>query len=206
VTVTCCIHDGRVSWFLTKESGQVPDCAEPEVCGCLEGHEGDSVQPTGYVIVKHSASWWWSTVQWSEVIVGQLCRESLLVVERRVVLLLAMLRSSPCVPVGVLASEEIATWVRLAGAVSALFDSGAFSSGFSCGCVITGVCDACRAVCGVRQRFESVFSYEGVFPYGNEHWWSGVTDGVDCVRGSVLWLRCAHSKSVYRGREQDHST
>jgi hypothetical protein len=69
------------------------------------------------------------------------------------------------------------------------FRYGLFSGLASCGCgVHRGICSHCRGAVQVRFVWENGFSR--VLPYGNGHWYHGVTDGVDDTTDADAWLQC----------------
>ena len=87
--------------------------------------------------------------------------------------------------------REYARVVELAALVS----RGGYSVDGECGCLGKHVCAACRRVTRQQRRFIVQDRYQGVYPYGEDHWFRGVTDGVGEVsswQGS--WLRCCLSR------------
>jgi hypothetical protein len=196
VTVTCRVHDGDVEWWLTVESGRVPMCVSPTLCGC-GGHESavlSRAQRRGYVLLKVSASFWLRKLQWSEVIVGKLSAETLRVVRQRLAVLAAHVRSSPVLEAGDSGEQCLKRHVALAGSLSSWLDGGAFSGSFPCACVLGHVCTSCRAVPESERRFVEQGCYDGMFPYGDDHWWTGVTDGAGELRGEKPWMMCFHER------------
>ncbi|KAF2675654.1 hypothetical protein K458DRAFT_206683 [Lentithecium fluviatile CBS 122367] len=176
------VREDRVCWWLTRESGRVP-------VGCVHGTVGE-VRPAevrkAYVAVQVSAGWGLGGVQWSEVVFGLLSREALFVVETRVVKL-ALRVWEGVVQLGVRGGDAVACWCREARWLVCLLDSGGFSTGFSCGCVLSSVCGRCAALPVGGRRFVEQDRFSGVFPRGRLHWWSGVTDA---VKGSVCQAGC----------------
>jgi hypothetical protein len=77
---------------------------------------------------------------------------------------------------------------------------GALSSGRECRCVFDdcetrrAVCEACKRVPIPSRLFLIVNRFNGVFPYGQQYWWKGVTEAVDAgdggepVEGDDMWL------------------
>jgi hypothetical protein len=194
VTVTVVVADGVLSVFLTKESGRVPLCAQGADCLCNEA--GDvllrRVVPEGYLVVQHSAAWWWTSVQWSEVMIAKLSAESLSVVQRRFVPWLMSCRSRAEPRMEGSGIMDIREWLKLAGVLPSMVETGGFSSGARCGCVVSKVCSACAG--GEEQaRFVSQQRFCGLCPDGEEHWWKGVTDGVQGEPGGRSWQVCFES-------------
>ena len=171
----------------------MPVCAKPEVCECTEWVGECCVKRRAYVVVQHCASWWWKHVKWSEVIVGQLSVETVETVGRRFVPWLASQRSTfTNGPDGSLVGA-IRAWLELAKVLPSAVERGSFSGGTLCGCTLLDVCASCLARVG-PSRFLSEGRYSGVYPYGEEHWWGGATDGaVMCIRDGVAWKVCADS-------------
>jgi hypothetical protein len=172
VSVTCFVAQGRATWFLTKESGQAP-----QVCECLEDHQHCRVQPLtprvrrGYVVVQVEGALHVTGRLWSEVLVARLSAAAVGTLE-------------------VLFAGEQISDERIAAAVE-LLERGLVSVDAGCTCTVTEVCDACIAVPGENRRFLCATVFTGVQPYGEEHWWCGVTDATREVSdGGELWLMC----------------
>jgi hypothetical protein len=194
VTVTCSVHDGVVRWWLTRESGQCPPCTAVE--GDLQ------VERRGYVVVKFSAAWWWRSAQWSEVLVSLVSVEALLIVHHRVARLMRHLSSSPVVEEEGAAAQTVRRWIELAGSVSDWLERGAFSGDYPCPCFFGHVCRRCREAAEVDERFVCQRYFDGAFPYGEQSWWTGVTDGVGAVCGDTLWKQCRTSCCRPDGRHE----
>lgn len=174
VSVTCSVEESEVFWYLTKESGRVPVS-----CSHSSGVLAKPMElRRSVLVVQLSACWWATEIQWSEVAVARLTREALFVVERRFLPLLVRVWKDVVDVESDSMRRLVRRWFAEADAFFGLLDGGAFSTGFSCACVVTGVCKQCKQLEEESRRFIVQDRYEGVFPLGKEHWWTGVTDAV----------------------------
>ena len=81
---------------------------------------------------------------------------------------------------------------RTVDAFTAL-DQGMFSRGAFCFCALgVGLCDWCEEVDEEQRMFVRQPRYEGRYPRGRRHWWTGLTDCAGEVSG-VPWTQCVHS-------------
>lgn len=147
---------GDVEWWLTRESGWVP-----QPCCREEGEDGifikvprvQRVSPKVYVAL---------VVGEEGVVFAELSSDSLSVLLCRVM---------PAVQEVVMSREPMAVADWLSG-----FWLGLFSSGVACGCDVDAVCDSCGALNVGQGRFVEQGRYMGLYPCGSAHWWSGVSD------------------------------
>ena len=199
VSVTCSVVDGRVCWWLTRESGKPPVCTDSTSCGCDRTELSPAELRKAYVVVKLSARWWWSRPRWSEVLIGQMCRETLFLVEHRIAPIMAGLQSSPVVGVNSTCEWHVRKWFCDAQLLTSVIDRGAFSTGLVCECSVQHACSVCTVAPITEHRFEEQYRFDGVFPYGQEFWWTGITCAVGSVRDDVLWLSCPAFRNANSG-------
>ena len=181
VSVTCEVDEGRIRWWLTKESGQVPlSCREGLGCAsCVSGRwraGGPRALARSYVIVKVVTRLRYTA--WSNVAIGLLSCCSL----ERV--------RSETLPKLVLASRKTRSGVRrrwecfseqYAHTLFLLRHAGERPS----------KCWVCGAGSVGGIPFVLRNCYDGVVPFGVEHWFLGVTDAVGEVSDwQKDWLLC----------------
>lgn len=157
MSVTCYIgeEEGKVSWYLTKESGRVPlrcDGMDFHDWCCMRS-DGKKVEPRAYLVVHGGTV---NTVAFAE-----LTAEVMDMVECQVGPEIARFRR-------VRKEEEVLEVFRL-------LQSRLFSSIRVCECSEDQVCEVCNRV---PRRFVCQGVYRGLFPLGEDHWWKGVTDAV----------------------------
>lgn len=80
---------------------------------------------------------------------------------------------------------------------------GMFSSVDDCSCRMSNVCENCQRVPAAGRTFVVAHSFEGVQPFGPDHWWNGITCAVDAgdmeAGAEDRWLRPVHVPSVAVG-------
>jgi hypothetical protein len=176
VSLTCYLEQGaRVCWWLTRESGRIPPC---EDAGCTRSrtHLAPEALRQAYLvlIVRCPGRHAW-TEPTRRIAFARLDTAALHFVGRRIV---------PSVCTSSMGDREYAV-----GWMFRSFRYGLFSGLASCGCgVHRGICSHCRGAVQVRFVWENGFSR--VLPYGNGHWYHGVTDGVDDTTDADAWLQC----------------
>ena len=176
VTFEVDLH-GAITFWLTKESGlepchgweEPPNSAERRVC---EEERKAYVAVIGWDIVDEAAV--------ADVVFAALGKESLEVVMKAVLYSLSVQRQA--VQFGM-------RCFRTADAFRAL-DDGMFSSGAECSCALgAGMCKPCEDTGQDECMFVRQVCYEGRYPRGEGHWWTGLTDCAGEVCG-VWWLQC----------------
>jgi hypothetical protein len=185
---------GAISFWLTKESGQLPLCEDPVDCGCGEEtgvNVGTDVEP--YVVILVSR-------------VGDGCEEiyavfSLLSRETLVICMEYVLYSFSV-------HTQLAAQCKFAFPVEAAMrelQDGMFSAMDGCVCGEgNGVCTGCGLVPERGRRFVCQTRYAGHNPLGEQHWWTGVTDAADEESG-VAWLRCCRRGRLLSSRTRSCS-
>jgi hypothetical protein len=179
VSVTCEVDRGQTRWFLTKESGQVPG-------GCWGGMGCKKCcaavierWPTGlvqaYVIVKVVLRLRYTV--WSRCVLGKLSLENMGIVVDRVVRPLRELRLVEC-GAGCACCREFEAHYASMSRLMSMLSRGSYSSVGKCSCGAGNVCAACIRSGKTMQRFVVQDCFAGVYPYGRQHWFLGVTDGV----------------------------
>jgi hypothetical protein len=166
----------RVWWCMTAESGRVPVCRAGKACVTYAVRRPSRVARRAYVIVKTARHGRNGQVLWSTLL-APLSAESVDIVYRRM---------APMFRTAVLQGASSCT-----GQLVEAVRRGMFSCGEECECTgwtATGIC----ALCELRgRRFVAMDCFSGVYPCGEQHWFTGVTDaaGLD-VTGGGEWLRC----------------
>lgn len=74
--------------------------------------------------------------------------------------------------------------------VRLFFPPWTFSGSADCGC--GQLCNACSSKNELESRYLLQACYEGLYPLGEDHWWTGVTDAVPFCNGfrRFRWLAC----------------
>ena len=181
-SITCSVGvDGRTSWWITKESGAVPDCTSVVPCVWCRGLSEPSVAElrVAYLVVK------------CEWLTGDRCHHEVLFARLTVHGLDALTqRALPHLLVNTVRAAEGTVSVRALWAVLELLDSGMFSvSGCEC-CMVHGMCSSCSDVpCGSR-RFVWQNRYVGSLSSVGGGWGPRVTDAVGMSCGDRPWLAC----------------
>lgn len=167
---------GGMIW-LCKESGWLPPC-ERGSCEEKKIEEGArkaylGVFPRGYKMVSGADS--------GVVLLAELTEESVRICVEWVIPELRWLEG-----------KRDSDHYRHARAFFKSFTEGKFSSGAQCRCAGNGdwVCGACQVVARERRLFISSIRYEGLYPFGEGHWFTGVTDMCWAWSGSYQWLFC----------------
>ncbi|KAF2677001.1 hypothetical protein K458DRAFT_166946 [Lentithecium fluviatile CBS 122367] len=177
VSVTCrTVWNGSAEWWLTRESGRVPEGCGRETCkGCRRCPGVEWVVPRGFVVVRVGRE----SLSEDGVVVAVLSRSTLSVVCRGVAEWRLHCERPQCSE-GALVIEEVYR-----------------ASGAACECGGLGflLCGRCGLVgVGGVVRFGGQDGFMGVFPFGAGHWFTGVIDAVGRVVRSgkcVEWLACS---------------
>ena len=196
VSVTCEIDTrGRVQWWLTRESGRVPRCEDTVRCPRCSSRAGrEVIAPKAYLVVKC----WPHLGQRSVSRFAPFQREKVVFLARRILPL--ALEGFTDFPEGSRGSH--AQGVQAWGAADRVFRSmalGGFNSApGSCRCCVgkTLVCRACEPPNWDSDDTGWVMKkgFSGVFPFGMDDPFSGVTDAVgDTTPEGRAWLRCDSS-------------
>ena len=176
VSLTCHFEpNARERWWWTRESGRVPPCVD---AGCTRSRTHfapeDLRQAYLVVVVRHPGRHVW-TEPTRRIAFARLDAAALHFVGRR------MAPSIHTFQVG--DRQYVVSWIFRS------LRHGLFSGTASCGCGIDrGICAHCAAQAQVRFVWENGFSR--VLPYGNEHWYRGITDAVDDTTDADAWLQC----------------
>jgi hypothetical protein len=177
--------DGAKHWWITRESGEGPLCWwQPDSEGSPCGDDALPRQPRACMVIKValSADEAVVTQHWKLVAISKLDSDSLFITMRHIMPWLRGLSSAKdgCTKRGVTAQEFFS---RL--------DAGMFSYTTGCACTGVAVCYACSRVNINSRRFLVQDRYQGAYPRGRGHWFSGATDAVrDIAHGQLMWLSC----------------
>jgi hypothetical protein len=189
VSVTCVVKsNGDVLWFLTKESGAVPECGVVECPRCVRSRRWKA-NPQGWVVIQAEVcsgrtAWW-------EAAFGKLCVDTLSVVERRLLPMLVEAVEEGRSP----HAERMWNGNHPVSDVMRLLGEGLFSGASQCGCACSRVCAVCVALSRREVGFVPQLRFSGVNAYrGSRAWFLGVSDGIDIVRDSLgrrpSWMTC----------------
>lgn len=176
VSLTCHVEaDARVRWWLTKESGRVPPCVY-EGCARIRTHLAPESLRQAYLVimVRHPGRHVW-TEPTRRIAFARLDRAALHFVGRRIIPSISGCDGKD--------RQYVVGWIFRS------FRHGLFSGLASCECGFhRGICAHCAAQAQVRFVWENGFSR--VLPYGDGHWYRGVTDAVDDPIEADAWLQC----------------
>lgn len=165
-------YESTGSWFLTVESGQVPACAVAMTLGERRVIDGGVVLRGSFLIVQGKSH---LLVNRSAAAIARLEAVTLENVRRLVV------------------TQSDRIFRGGAAAVEALLKAlgnGWCSARIGCRCSWQRTCSGCSRV-GLSERvFVKQVWYDGVFPLGREHWFTGVTDGVYYAEHAERWYPC----------------
>jgi hypothetical protein len=183
VSLSCeLLEHGMESWWLTRENGQGPICWELSAGRPLQTCGGGSicVRPKAYVVVKAALGTRGAinATKWKYALFGELSRETLHV-----------------------AMEQIIRWLRRVPTVAqdcegrgllvqALFDR--MDAGlFSCVCEDCDVRHACYNLNIQAGKFVVQDKFQGAYPRGHEHWFTGISAAAgDVAHQQLPWLSC----------------
>ena len=189
--MTCEVGAGGVRWWLTRESGHLPEacwqglrCTRCRARAKICGEEG---LRSAYIVVKVVSRLRYTA--WSQAIIGQLSVINLNVALEKLVRPLDKL-------VLACASERTRDWesfrkqYKIASRVVSAAGQGAYSTNAECMCEAGRCCSSCCRVSS--PRFIVQDRYAGVLPRGDKHWFYGVTDAIGEVSSwQPSWLqRC----------------
>lgn len=184
-------------------------CAECVRDAPLTGVAGR--QRDAWMIIQLSFGWlplprWGCEMQseraeWSEIAFARLSWDALAVVQYRLLPLLTRVYEVYATQIS---RVRMRRWLEEASAIFSWLDQGAFSSSFPCACVLTVLCSACSGREEESHRFVVQLRYQGVYPYGFHHWWTGLTDGVLASRRCVR-CACEFSSSLERHETDGHT-
>jgi hypothetical protein len=173
----CCsvVAEPSTGWWLTVESGRVPVCDDPAVCGCDGMEPSAGERRRAYMVVNGGCA----CGQWNEVAFAPLCKESLGVVRKKVLPAMCRVR---CAPRGAVcnALKPLFLWMargKTGRPVPRSTSTGAAGEGSGAAKQITG------------GTFYWCNAYMGTFPRGTGDWFAGVSDAVGAVRGAE-WSQC----------------
>ncbi|KAF2623332.1 hypothetical protein BU25DRAFT_177440 [Macroventuria anomochaeta] len=179
-SLTCVVARGsQAGWFLTRESGELPVCYDAKGCGCDQRRYTSNQLRRSYLVLKVGVL---QGREWRDhVAVALLSEEAVCVAE-------AVARSCCQIVGGGGDAAQLAS--AMSGAFRAL-DDGAFSSGGGYSCRLDFLCKPCSEVPRKRRQFIWLVRFIGVRPWGEKHWFGGVTLAVgDVCPAKEPWLRC----------------
>jgi hypothetical protein len=170
--------DGAVHWWLTKESGKLaPWCGFDECMTCAALGGKDRLQCCAYLVVKvqgpnrdYAVALSLLSKEALEVAIGSVFPD----VDRIV----------GCGSAVSVSAQQLELF--------SLLHAGLYSSAAGCKCSVgAGVCTVCTKVRRTCRRFVWRDRFDGVFPLGPSHWFSGVTDACgDVGKSQIPWLFC----------------
>jgi hypothetical protein len=138
-------------------------CTDGDACWYCRGAAGRAtVRPQPYMIVEMECRQ--GSALFDEIVVAELTRETVDIVIEKIIPAYRKVNSGG--------------FLAVAGLAAAL-GHGMYSGGASCGCGgEQGLCFACEGLSLCRTRFVVLDIYLGVYPFGEGHWLSCVTDGL----------------------------
>ena len=180
------LEDCSEHWWLTWENGQGPICwwQEPQSLQRLCGGSDSHIPPKAYLVVKAGAgpSGAIAAGRWKHVVFGELNLETLNATLSRII---PWLRNLPSA-----AQDCKGRGISIQGFYRSL-DAGLYSLTSHCTCTDTGVCGGCREAHLSASRFVAQHQFQGPYPRGPLHWFSGVSAAVgDVAHRQLPWLRC----------------
>jgi hypothetical protein len=123
---------------------------------------------------------------WSSAVVGLLSVQNLDTLQRK------MIRSfggAKLTNVGPEWNREFEADYCIVEGFMSLLSRGGYSSDDSCRCRVGSICNLCDRVPEWLHRFVVQDMYEGVYPKGRRHWFTGVTDAIGEVSSwQRTWL------------------
>jgi hypothetical protein len=163
------LQHGGTEWWMTRESGRRPPCVRVSCSRCRYHKPLQDLRQSYLVIVAdHPGKRVW-TEPARRVAFAQLDADALFIVACRV--------ASTLLQVSALRT------------VFQSFARGMFSVSTKCVCSVSfGTCASCSACRESRFVWEN--GYSRVSPYGNHHWYRGVSDAVDRKSEGGAWLQC----------------
>jgi hypothetical protein len=190
VSLTCTVDwHGHARWWLVRESGQLPPtCAN---FTCWDGCEcngacslADGLAHAYMVFVVAGSE---SEYSRPMVVVADLGVRTMNIVRGSVSRIVRVEKVDD--------DGEAGTVSRQLCRICRNLSRGMMSALDSCDCVLgeETQCSLCRGVSPLQRVFILQEQYEGVKPFGEKHWWRGVTDAVDAATLNCTgWLVCAH--------------
>lgn len=165
VSVTCSMDANGFRWWVTRESGTVgtPCSADAGCWYCSGTHGRRFVRRQSYMVIQMGIES--GGARWNEVVLAELSCKAVEACFLNIVPKYASICSG---------SDS----AQQAMGMASQLNMGMFSRPESCVCSWTeGVCGHCRAATPSQRAFVAVDAFLGLFPYGEEHWLSCVTDG-----------------------------
>lgn len=175
VSVTCHASGARTKWWLTRESGSLPQvCGDAECCSCEWSDVGELPAQAYLVVVLQGRG------TRAQVAISRLSLRDARTVVSRVLPLWRQHRAG------------VGRAVTLANMLS----SGAFSRGLYCACSVQqGACGSCKQASLHQRRWVWRNGFTGVYPAALCRWFTGLTDAVDipAIRRATgsTWLSCS---------------
>ena len=173
----CADARGGWEWQVVKERGAIPQSCGVEGCrACgFSGWEQGELRRAYTVVKVHGAC------GRHAVAIGLLSRQTVGVVGGRL-------------------GAELLSLYRVGGAdfgagrarLFGLLNAGLYSLQEGCMCSVrSGVCATCATVEPKRRGWAWRDCFDGAFPLGGNHWFTGVTEAAGCVGAAGLpWLMC----------------
>jgi hypothetical protein len=181
VSLACRVRrGGAVSWWLTRESGEAPPCVMGTQCECSLVADAATLCRMdvrgAYLVVNGGCS----CGDWEEVAFSVLSTDRFDITQRKII---------PFLRDGGGAGQD-----DCCGVVRDIFyrigNGGFGGTWLSCRCDVQTVCQLCTETKKRETKFVWCNRYIGVFPRGDNFWFTGVSDAVGCVRG-IVWKQCA---------------
>jgi hypothetical protein len=169
---------GGSEWWLTRESGHHPPCASDSCFShCPDQQRGDYRQSYLVIVIDHPGDRVW-TEPVRRVAFAQLNTDALSIVACRI---------APT-----LLGHDVQHRLPVVKTVFRSFTRGMFSASTTCACnPLSGACASCAARSQARFVWEN--GYSRVSPYGDDHWYVGLSDAVDKDDDEYKWLQCCYS-------------
>jgi hypothetical protein len=200
VSVTVAVSGSGTTWWLTRESGRTPmECGDASGMCCSRTKRDSARQQTcALMVIKVVAE---DQQGFDSVaLLAPLCNGVMVAAKKRVVPVLQgslWCRWKPELRFRLMETYRAGSG-KLHDAHAECVDSiahGMFSCGAECTCeVLSTLCAGCSAVSST-EWFVKQESYCGLYPQGEDHWWSGVTDAVGQTEAGgacspPMWLSC----------------
>lgn len=178
VSVTCSLEAGGPRWRLTRESGVVRGWRgignQCWTCGQVVASE---VVRRAYMVLEGEGG---------QTAFALLSAEAVELVAERFAGVVCPGGQGPSSSRP--ESEAYRLWMNSVEMMFEWIRRGAFSGGEGCRCKVGSVCGKCCETEPALRLFVCPDEDWGVFPWGIEHWFSGVSDAVMC--GGPRWSAC----------------
>jgi hypothetical protein len=185
VSVRCVLSDDVKEWGLRRERGRRPECALGVAGRCCLGG-GDDGLAKAYFVVELRGAWLHKAVELPACIFLRMTGRSLRMIRERLFEDVSELRRCHASYWGAGTRDVFAEGARYLSRL----EGGLYSVDWHCGCFGWSVCTACAVRPKTERMFAVLNSFDGVRPFGERHWFLGVTEAADG------WLTCCAERGV----------